>query len=50
MNDITIEVDAGYKWFGNNRKFIAKRAVRGSGGVGVLIKDTLIHNYQVAEI
>ena len=49
MNDSTIEVD-GYKWFGNNRKLIAKRAVRGSGGIGMLIKDTLIHNYQVAEI
>ena len=47
MNDSAIEVD-GYKWFGNNRNFIAKRAVRGSGGVGVLI--TLIHNYQVAVI
>ena len=38
------------EWFGNNRKLIAKRAVRGSGEVGVLIEDTLIHNYQVAAI
>ena len=28
-NEIHLE---GYKWFGNNRKNISKRAVRGSGG------------------
>ena len=32
----------GYKWFGNNRKSIHKRAVRGSGGVGVLVREPLL--------
>ena len=32
----------GYKWFGNNRKSVHKRAVRGSGGVGVLVREPLL--------
>jgi len=28
----------GYSWFGNNRKQVSKRAIRGSGGVGLLIR------------
>ena len=29
----------GYKWFGSNKKHLYKKAVRGSGGVGVLIRE-----------
>ena len=35
----------GYKWFGNNRKVIHKKAVRGSGGVGVLVKESLLRSW-----
>ena len=37
----------GYRWFGNNRLNISKRAVRGSGGVGILIKDSLFNKYSI---
>ena len=45
----TIEVP-GYSWFGNNRKSISKRAFRGSGGVGILIRDSVLKQYSVASI
>ena len=31
----------GYTWLGNNRKALSKRAIRGSGGVGLFIIGTL---------
>jgi len=34
-----------YTWFGNNRKNINPRALRGSGGVGFLIKNSILINY-----
>ena len=37
----------GYTWYGNNRKVISKRAIRGSGGVGLLIKSDLLSIYNV---
>ena len=37
----------GYKWFGNNRTSISKRAVRGSGGVGVLVKESMFDGFSV---
>ena len=37
----------GYKWFGNNRTSISKRAVRGSGGVGVLVKQSMFDRFSV---
>lgn len=40
----------GYSWYGNNRKSISKRAIRGSGGVGVLIKHSVLEHYNVAAI
>lgn len=40
----------GYKWFGNNRKHIAKRACRGSGGVGILVKLEILESFDVAVI
>ncbi|CAC5399360.1 unnamed protein product [Mytilus coruscus] len=35
----------GYKFYRNNRKRIHKNAVRGSGGVGVLIKREIVDSY-----
>ena len=37
----------GYKWFGQNRRRLHKKAVRGSGGVGVLIREEVLKLYQV---
>ena len=39
-----------YKWFGHNRADLSSRAVRGSGGVGVLIKESLLLLYSVETI
>jgi hypothetical protein len=41
-----IQVD-NYAWFGNNRKHINARAPKPSGGVGVLIKHTLLETYDI---
>ena len=43
-----IEVD-GYRWFGRNRKGLHWKAVRGSGGVGLLIREEVLEGY-AAEI
>ena len=32
----------GYKWFSNNRKSAHRKAVCGSGGVGVLVREPLL--------
>jgi len=37
----------GYKWFENNRKYLHGKAVKGSGGVGVLIREEVLKRYQV---
>lgn len=37
----------GYRWFGHKRVNISKRGVRGSGGVGILIKDSFFNNLSV---
>ena len=37
----------GYKWFGNDRKHLHRKAVRGSSGVGVLIREEVLKRYQV---
>lgn len=31
----------GYSWFGNNRKCLNSKAVRGSGGVGFLVRNDI---------
>ena len=36
----------GYTWYGNNRAK-HKKAIRGSGGVGILCKDTLLHQFSI---
>jgi exonuclease III len=37
----------GYKWYGLNRKHIHRRAPCGSGGVGFLVRETLLESYSV---
>ena len=37
----------GYHWIGNNRKNLHKRAHRGSGGVGFLIKSHILNTFTV---
>ena len=41
-----IEVD-GYRWFGRNRKGLHRKAVRGSGGVGLLIREEVLEGYTI---
>ena len=43
-NYINIE---GFKWYGNNRKQIHRRAPKGSGGVGIFVKNTLFEQFNV---
>ena len=37
----------GYRWFGCNRRTLHRKAVRGSGGVGVLIREEVLKEYVV---
>ena len=41
-NVITVE---GFKWFGNNRQGLHQRAPKGSGGVGIFIRNSLLTEY-----
>ena len=36
-----------YRWFGQNRKGLHRRAVRGSGGVGLLIREEILEGYMI---
>ncbi|CAC5396569.1 unnamed protein product [Mytilus coruscus] len=40
----------GYTWFGHNRKHIHVRARTGSGGVGVLVRNDVLVNYNVDKV
>lgn len=40
----------GYAWFGHNRKHIHVRARTGSGGVGVLVRNDVLVNYNVDKV
>jgi len=40
----------GYSWFRNNRQSISKRALWESGGVGVLVKQSVLNQYDVATV
>ena len=40
----------GYSWFGQNRLRISERAIRGSGGVGILVKSNLLQDYNASII
>jgi hypothetical protein len=42
-----IEIE-GYKWFGHNRANMHVRAKTGSGGIGFLIKDTVLDVFNVS--
>ena len=44
-NDETLEV-AGYEWFGQNRKHLHVNARCGSGGVGILIKNAILREFE----
>jgi len=35
----------GYQWFGNNRKTISNQAWRGSGGVGFIVSNKILDNF-----
>ena len=37
----------GYHWFGHNRLSLSRKAVRGSGGVGILVKSSFCQNWQI---
>ena len=40
----------GYSWFGQNRFLISQRAIRGSGGVGILVKSSLLQDYNASTL
>ena len=35
----------GYSWFGHNRQALSRKAVRGSGGVGVFVRNALLNDW-----
>ena len=37
----------GYHWYGHNRSLLNARAKRGSGGVGILVKDDIFNIFKV---
>ena len=37
----------GYRWFGYNSRLLNKRAVKGSGGLGVLVSNNIFSMYDV---
>lgn len=39
---------AGCTWYGHNRHNLASRAVHGSGGVGILVKNEILKDYDAA--
>ena len=39
-----------YEWFGHNRVLVSRKAVRGSGGVGVLVKNVILQDWSVKVI
>ena len=36
-----------YIWYGNTRKTISRRAVRGSGGVGILVHRSILQHFTI---
>lgn len=45
--DTQLNID-GYTWFGHNRRDLHLRAKTGSGGVGFLVKDALLVDFDVS--
>ena len=37
----------GYEWFGHNRVSVSRKAVRGSGGAGLLVKRWILQDWSV---
>jgi hypothetical protein len=37
----------GFRFYGSNRKYIHKKATRGSAGVGAFVKKELLHTFDV---
>jgi hypothetical protein len=37
----------GFRFYGSKRKYIHKKATRGSAGVGTLVKKELLHTFDV---
>lgn len=46
MSNEGISID-NYVWFGNNRKTISPRARKGSGGVGILVKESVLQHFSI---
>ena len=44
-----VSVDS-YKWYGHNRVGLHRRAVKGSGGVGIFVKECLLDKFKVTVI
>ena len=42
LKEDEVAVLKGYRWWGRNRRNVDKRAIRGSGGVGIFIKEELL--------
>ena len=40
-----VAVFEGYHWFGHNRSRLSRKAVRGSGGEGILVKSSICQNW-----
>ncbi len=40
----------GYRWVGINRKVINANAKWGSGGVGILVRDHIWHEYNISKL
>jgi hypothetical protein len=49
QRDQTLDID-GFTWYGYNRQSIHVNAPKGSGGVGVLVRDELMTDYSVRVI
>ena len=47
LTDDNVITVPGFQWFGNNRKFKKKGAKCGSGGVGILIRNSVANNYDI---
>ena len=37
----------GYHWFAHNHSSLSRKAVRGSGGVGIMVKSSICQNWQI---
>ena len=47
LNECVIDID-GYKWYGFNRENIHRNARSGSGGIGFLVKNSILNDFDVS--